>query len=109
QRVGEVGMIEQVENVYAKLQFQMLAQFVVLHQAQIEVLEVRPDKGVAPDVPKMLGAGNAVAAGIQRAWHFEGAQVDIIERRAGAGKRIAHQVGPPEKLSAAVEVAFEQI
>ena len=63
--------IEEIENVDPKLQLHVLAELVVLHQTQIEVLEVGTDERVAPDIAEVLCAGNAVAAGIERAWHLE--------------------------------------
>ena len=52
-------MIEQVKHVNPELHLQPFRQLVLLGQAEVEILVIRPHKGVAAKIAEMLLANHA--------------------------------------------------
>src|SRR3981081_2282971 len=102
-------MIEEIKNVHANLQLQVLSQVIVLCHTEIEVPIMRAHQSVAPQIPKVLRSRNAVTRRVERAGDFESCEVQKAVRRVFTGERISHQVGPAKEFTAAVEVALKQI
>jgi hypothetical protein len=109
QRIGKVGMVEQVIEIRPKLDGQPFRQLCVLGQAEVEVLVSRPPKSVAAKVAEVLTSRATLGCSIEVARYLECREVKDLAGRSGPGKRIAYQVGTPEEFAAAVEVAFKQI
>ena len=60
QRTGEVGMVEEVEELGAKLQDHMLGESSVFEDGEVELFKAWSLQRVTSEVAKMAGTGNAV-------------------------------------------------
>jgi hypothetical protein len=109
ERVGKVGMIEEVVNIETQLHGNALSELGVLGQAEIKVLEIRSDKGIAPEIAEVLIAVATIQRGIDVAGDLKCGEIQYLARCLGSGEWISNKVRPAEELAAAVEVAFKQI
>src|SRR5436190_12879521 len=98
QRIGKVGMVEQIVEIDPELDSKPLIDPGVFGQAEIKILEVRPDKGITAKAAEMLIAVAAVKRGVDVAWHPESCEIQDLVRRFCSGKWIAHQVRTAEEL-----------
>ena len=109
QRVGKVGMIEEIVNIESQLHGNALSKLGVFGQAEIKVLEVRADKSVSAKIAEVLVAVAAVECCIDVAGDLKRGQIQNLIGQFSAGKWISDDVRPTEELAAAVEVAFKQV
>jgi hypothetical protein len=94
QRIGKVGMIEEVVNIETQLHGNALSELGVLSQTEIKVLEVRPDKSVAPEVAEMLVAIAAVERCIDVAGDLKRGEIQYLARCLGSGEWISDKIRP---------------
>jgi hypothetical protein len=109
QRVGKVGMIEEVVNIESQLHCNAFSELGVLGQAEIKVLEVRADKSIAAKIAEMLVAIATVERCIDVAGDLKRGEIQYLAKSLGAGEWISDKVRPAKEFAAAVEVAFKKI
>lgn len=108
QWIGKIRMIQQIEYINPDLHLQPFCQLVVFDQAKVKVLVVRSHKSIAAQIAKVL-VPDAIPKAIYSTRYLERAKVQELTRPLGPGKRIAHKIGTPKKLTAAIEVPFKQV
>src|SRR5262249_33075486 len=78
QRICEVRMVEQVEELRPQVQRYMLGYWRVLEDCCVELLEAGPAEGVASEIPEVPSAGHAICIGGRR--HSGGDRTRHAER-----------------------------
>src|SRR5215471_17731250 len=76
QRIGKVGVVEEIVEVHQKLHGKPFRQLCVLGQAEVEGRVTRPDKRVAAKIAEMLIPGATYGCRIEVARNLEGLQVE---------------------------------
>lgn len=105
QRIGEIAMVEDIEEIYSEPYANPLSYLCVLRKGKIEVAEMGSIETVAGRAAKM-SSGEAALFWIvgSRAGNGECAQVEEVRRVVGSNDRLGDQVGTFVKLSGIVEV-----